>query len=452
MSGFGRLDCANSSAPGPSELLDCYMSASLTSKAGPALAWQHELHRALAKPWREYYARANPKVHKNAAVAAATAAAASQRRALQRVFSTVRRWHLTTQERLFGHLRAFWSDNRPRVMMDLGCHAGHGRFSNTSDALIWMDWFKDSGSAVLGVDAFEDFALDLQERFDTAPYSQLASVEKHAVTVALSETDGSFKDMLHSVAKVSISCCAGKSAKRPWCNFEQYEPMHANHHCRITRQRLGLSSSMLRLPPSSHPAQLFPAVASANISALGGLGYPVLTARADTLWQRLLRGQTIDFLKVDVDTAWHRIGLEGLIARRGFRVMSIEVDSSWHAHSWHKRWGISVSDWLVWATRLHGYDSFMKVPCHASTRMVGDRKISFDAGWAAWLFPMANQSSPFAPSGATLDTLRNVHDMLIIDAKDPGLVEAIVNAGRASCRGATKKAVRCYSKGSCLRN
>ena len=78
----------------------------------------------------------------------------------------LKRWHLETQEKLIRHLRRLWDDDRPRVMVDLGCHAGHGRHRNVSDALLWLRSFNHSGGVVMGVDVFEDFALDLQHRFD----------------------------------------------------------------------------------------------------------------------------------------------------------------------------------------------------------------------------------------------------------------------------------------------
>ena len=46
------------------------------------------------------------------------------------------RWHLTTQEQLFTHLTRVWATDTPRVMLDLGCHAGHGSSVNISDGLI----------------------------------------------------------------------------------------------------------------------------------------------------------------------------------------------------------------------------------------------------------------------------------------------------------------------------
>ena len=86
------------------------------------------------------------------------------RGAIGKVFSAVKRWHLTTQERLYGQLRSFWPDDVPRVMVDLGCHAGHSTYRNTSDALIFLDFWNAPGTKVVGVDAFEDFAQDLQHR------------------------------------------------------------------------------------------------------------------------------------------------------------------------------------------------------------------------------------------------------------------------------------------------
>ena len=80
----------------------------------------------------------------------------------ERALPSFNRWHATTQNRLFAHLRAIWPlDGRPKYMVDLGCHAGHGAYRNVSDALIWLHYFNESG-AVMGVDAFEDYALDLQ--------------------------------------------------------------------------------------------------------------------------------------------------------------------------------------------------------------------------------------------------------------------------------------------------
>ena len=62
--------------------------------------------------------------------------------------TVLRRWHVTTQELLFAHLRLVWADDRPRVFVDLGSQAGHGLYRNTSDALLWLGYFNASGSMV----------------------------------------------------------------------------------------------------------------------------------------------------------------------------------------------------------------------------------------------------------------------------------------------------------------
>ena len=97
------------------------------------------------------------------------------------------RWHVSTQEGLIKHLRALWPErNARRTMLDLGCQAGHGPYRNVSDTLLWLDAFHARGSLVVGVDAYRDYALDLQHRLDhVAPYSLMAGVEKRAIHAAV---------------------------------------------------------------------------------------------------------------------------------------------------------------------------------------------------------------------------------------------------------------------------
>ena len=95
-----------------------------------------------------------------------------------------KRWHVTSQDRLFRLLvAAGWDAAQPRVMVELGCHAGHGRHKNMSDALLWLQHFHAPCGLVLGVDAFEDFSQDLQYRFDhVEPYRSIMAVEKRTLT------------------------------------------------------------------------------------------------------------------------------------------------------------------------------------------------------------------------------------------------------------------------------
>ena len=156
-------------------LLDCYIAASFLAHT-PWLPWQRKLQQALF----------GLDGKSSGAVARVASAAAMQRAALSHEGRRVTRWHAVTQDRLFGLLRKLWADDRPRVMLDLGCHAGAGRAFNVSDANIWLNHFNHTGSEVLGVDAFEDFALDLAARFRRAAY---VGVRARAVQYALSHED-----------------------------------------------------------------------------------------------------------------------------------------------------------------------------------------------------------------------------------------------------------------------
>jgi len=163
--------CATKSAsPNQESLYDCYLSASV-STLFPQQPWQRTTRHALQ------FLQPPKRVVLNQHRASTPAVALGPMRArvaIEKVFSAVKRWHLTTQERLFGQLRSFWPDDAPRVMVDLGCHAGHGPGYNTSDALIFLDFWNAAGTTVMGVDAFEDFAQDLQHRLDDVPpYSGL---------------------------------------------------------------------------------------------------------------------------------------------------------------------------------------------------------------------------------------------------------------------------------------
>ena len=126
--------------------------------------WQHRLREQLL-------ANASVRTEMEEGLYPIAALAGNARARLHRTFEHVAKWHITTQDQLFAHLRVAWPDpSAPRVMVDLGCHAGHGVAKNMSDALLWLHHFNASGSAVLGVDAHEEFALDLQHRLHAPPF------------------------------------------------------------------------------------------------------------------------------------------------------------------------------------------------------------------------------------------------------------------------------------------
>ena len=430
---LGSVPCASSpQPPAEAEKMDCYLSASLHQES-PLHGWQRELHGELVRP-------------STSTTSSVAVAAWRQRTSLTDLFDAKQQalgWHLTTQERLFRDLRSIWPNDRPRNMVDLGCHAGADRTHNMSDALIWLDYFNHSGT-VLAVDIFEDFALDLAHRMnDLQPYASMSGVDRRGVALAIGTVDDLVQDF-YSVVEQHIHCCAGLQTVKPvlgWCagKFARFERLgFTDHMCRITRQRLGLSPSSLPLPASSFDAELFNSTVRGRHQR-SALPYNLRTMRTDTLWRRELGAKRIDFLKIDVDMPWTWIGLEGLIAQRGFRVMSIEIDGTWTARGKHKAWAISVSDQLAWASRFHGYASFIKVPCHAQRNRdpsnLRDGKRLREPGKAAWYFPLASPSTPFSPSGATQVTMHDVQDMLVVDAREEGLVQKLAANALQACQG-----------------
>ena len=320
-------------------------------------------------------------------------------------------WHVTTQTRLFNHLKVAWGaaspDEPSRTMVDLGCHAGHGRHKNISDALIWLDIFPGSGM-VVGVDAFEDYALDLQYRFDhVPPYSEMRAPTKRAFALGIGATDNQTLH-LDGMARTHIMCCANGY----WCGtaHASLESRGSDHMCKLTRMRLGETAPDQRLeqqsrfPPHTTRAILETWGKAGNLtgtpqSAWGSL-YPMPSMRTDTFWSTHLHERHIDFLKIDVDMSWRRMGLEGLIERQGFTVMSVEVDRAWG--SVDRRWNVTEADLFAWFARERGYDVFFKVPCNAGPAI----------GQSAWYFLVAN-ATWFAPTGFSA-WIEPIQDMMLV--------------------------------------
>ena len=388
-------------------------------------------------------------------------------------FPLLYRWHLTTQDRLFGHLRRLWEDDRPRIMVDLGCHAGHGSSWNLSDALLWLRYFNHTGGSVLAVDVFDDFVQDVQRRFDAVwPYSTLTGVRKQALTLALASDDANGEPMdLTGVASGHVSACAAD-----W--IAGFETSHGfpDHLCRITRvEKLHIAPGMtLSQRPPAAVAAASGSFAQQVLSMGATTGqaqqptralprYLVRRERVDALWERRLGSRRIDFLKIDVDTSWLNLGLTGLFERRGFTIMVIEMDDSWGGV--HPTWFVSQADQLIWFAALHGYSTFLKVPCVASPSAVYPN--GMEPREAAWYFPLANASTlqpDAAPSpGADGDdeqvgteaaakghrpirflpnryyagtaAYARIQDLMIVDAAQPAFIARLIALGRRDCAG-----------------
>ncbi|KAL1518845.1 hypothetical protein AB1Y20_015360 [Prymnesium parvum] len=339
------------------------------------------------------------------------------------------RWHVTSQDRLFHHLRQAWPTLAPRTMVDVGCHSGHGPHANLSDALLWLDLFNESGGVVVGIDAHEEFALDLQRRFDLVPPYSMMDVTKRAYTLAITNADGGAINF--PSARMHISCCA-----EIWCNHSQLVYSRSDHLCRMTQMRLGLLPAepwLARYPSSLPPTTFRLLAANATVwnTARPHPRIPVPRMRLDTFWKQHLQERTIDVLKVDIDQSWREIGLEGLLQRRGFRVFVMEVDGSWGGVN--SMWNVSQVDQLVWLSREHGYDSYLKIPCEAQKGMGSVERGSWQWDWrrrkyfkssvgthSAYLFALGSQAE-IRVTNFHSKKYEDIQDIMLLDSTDASL-------------------------------
>ena len=381
------------------------------------------------------------------------------------------RWHITSQDRLLFHLAKEWSTSQPRSMVDLGAHAAHGAYLNISDALLFLDLFGHlNGTVVVAVDGFEDFSLDLQRRFDVTthaiqpwtralpqpsltdptvelscrqlvePYASMPAI-KQSLTRAIDCCRDDGQVPFAGVATMHAQCCADV-----WCHYGKLErERKADHLCRLTRMRLGLipPEPWLPLYPSSYPLHVHQRLADPNTSTKPRNRYMIPSVTLRTLWRRPpMSSRRIDFLKVDVDTTWRKLGgLEELLAQKKVGVAVLEVDGSWGGVS--TRWNLSDLDLLVWKARSFGYNAFLKVPCKARhtphAGCCGSLELgswrwnwkerhyrvaeSTHGAYATWLFPLATVGLPFVPSRYHARRHNGVQDALLIDSSDDSLKE-----------------------------
>jgi len=339
--------------------------------------------------------------------------------------SVVRRWHVTTQEHLFVHLRLLWPDDRPRVFIDLGSQAGHGIFRNTSDALLWLKYFNHSGSLVIGVDAFEDFALDLQHRFDdVSPFASLHGVTKRSLHAAVGARAGPLKMGGH--AAFTNYLCSRTAWLDDYSRFDRHGA--SDHFCRIPRQRAGTSTSTLPLPSGKY-----------SFSTDPDQRYEVPSRGIDTIWHEDAGGRHVDFLKLDVDSALSELepGLLTLLAARAVSIVAMEIDKSIGERAARALERMSCLFWR------HGYALFLKVPCAG----LGSREKNKVPLWSqrASYMPLSGRYHARLPSGwgqnpqATCEmggrtrwTDCGTQDLLAIDLRRPELA-GLVALGNHDC-------------------
>ena len=177
----------------------------------------------------------------------------------------------------------------------------------------------------------------------------MTDVVRQTFNYAIGTRDGISQNFAGGL-KSHFSCCSDTG----WCGSrsKRLESHGVDHLCMITRMRLGILEPDVRVTG-------YPSAFAANTSFLlwnktqPSPTYMVNTIRTDTFWKQHLDQRRIDFLKIDIDRHWSSMGLDALIEKRGFKMMTVEVDGSWGKMI--DRWNVSAVDQFVWFARSHGY-------------------------------------------------------------------------------------------------
>ena len=266
------------------------------------------------------------------------------------------RWHVETQESLFAQLRRIWTDDAPRVMVDLGCHAGHTRYKNVSDALLWLHYFNHSGGAVLGVDAWED-PRSICSTGSTASRGTRRWPSRSTRSRARNLV-GRRQDLQHARDRAAVGLVLHRQVVRLDGGREAEAPTTTCAASRASGFGVRNVSARLSLPPSSSSQKMFDELRDGGWTA-EPYNAPACASTPSGRARRSTGGGST-FEKVDVDETWLAMGVEGLFAARGFAVMTIEVDASWGDVG---VWNVTQTDQLVWLAMRHDYDVYLKVPC-----------------------------------------------------------------------------------------
>ena len=233
----------------------------------------------------------------------------------------------------------------------------------------------------MGVDAFLDYALDLQHRFDhVEPFASMTGVTKRAIhsavgtpwaceeetptteTLATANSGSSASSAsgngsiassgrgsvhansggggggdvpgvegcsfnLDVVAAFSHVYCSRTDWRDPFAVLERAGQV-SDHSCRITRQRAGISPSRLPTPPSPYPFSTHVDGLARGELPPGNQRYRVRTSTLVDLWRDAVGSRRVDVLKADMDLGWHRLGaqLAPLVSARAFSVLVLEVE------------------------------------------------------------------------------------------------------------------------------
>jgi len=317
-----------------------------------------------------------------------------------------------THEHFFQQLREVWSDDCPRVMVQLGLQPAPGLLMNWSAAALWLHYFNHSG-VVMAVDAVDDYLLHFQEGLRSGPLSGVFSGEGRK---------GATVDLRTVRAAVSTKDQSGKKNRERPVSFDAPGGQRVLAADEVMRAcSAGKAGSGSREAPGHPCARILQRMADPK-----PLEYTAPLATFDAIWARDLSRRHIDFLHVDLGVAdmpqLFSKSFVNLFREREVSVLAFRVDALWTKDDLR-----AVVRWLD----AFEYFSLFKFVCAGSSQ----------AGNFKYHGPGGVETGPttYLPISGTefddmidWDSLPLPQDVLALDLRQPDVFRA-VQQGDAEC-------------------
>jgi len=323
-----------------------------------------------------------------------------------------------THEHFFKQLREVWTDDCPRMFVQLGVQPAPGRFREWSSAALWLHYFNNSGM-VVAVDAVSDYLEHFAEALRVGPQASLLSIAAEGEQVE-GAAPGAQVDV-RTVRALVAERGSGKKAKERPVSFDA----PAGGKVLAADEAMRACSGEAAGPDAEderHPC----ARILRGMRASEPLEYfaPLLTF--DDIWKRKLKSRHADFLQVDLGAASMlsllNKGFSNFFTARQASVFAFRVDELWTKADLK-----AVVEWLD----KFEYFSMFKLVCSGSSQ----------AGSFSYYGPGGDNIGPttYLPvSGVDFDKaidwdrLTLPQDVLAFDLRQPDIFRT-VQLGDSSC-------------------
>jgi len=309
-----------------------------------------------------------------------------------------------THEHFFQQLRDVWSDDCPRIMVEVGLQPAAGVLQNWTSTAIWLHYFNHSG-IVMAVDPIDDYLKHLEDSLHTGPYTTLVTGDRvqqlsvHASIAATGRAKSKPRPVSFDSAGGHKVLASDEVMKRCASNSASYFETDQRHPCARILKRM------------SQPRPL---------------EYAAPIRSFDEVWRDSLQSRHIDFLSIDLGAAdmgsLMQKSFEEVFTERAVSIFAFRIDAFWTKQE--------LKNIVEWMDRFE-YFSVIKLLCTGSSQ-VG----SFRYGG-----PSDSGVGPttYLPlSGIDLENTFDWNqiplpqDVLVLDLKQPDIFKT-VQLGDAQC-------------------